>query len=185
MAKVLCFLAEGFEEIEALTPIDVLRRAGVELLTVSITNSEYVKAAHNVVVKADSIISNVVFEDADMILLPGGMPGARNLNNCELLKTKILEFNDQGKYLAAICAAPLVFGGLGILNNKIAICYPGYEDTLQGAILSSASVAVADNVITAKGVGAAMSFALQLVRMLVDDAMAEDLANKMVVEVSK
>lgn len=182
MKKVLVFLAEGFEEIEAITPIDVLRRAGVEVITVSITGNLYVEAAHGVIIKADTSIDKVSFDDVAMLLLPGGMPGASNLDNCDFLKEKIVVFYKQGKYIAAICAAPLVLGGLELLKGKNVTCYPGYEQNLIGANPKGTSIEIDGNIITAKGVGAAMEFALTLVSILVDEKTAREHATKMVVE---
>ena len=122
MAKVYEFLANGFEEVEALTPVDVLRRAGIEVRTVSITGSEFVKGAHDVIIKADKVFGECKFDDADLLILPGGMPGATNLNDHQGLRNLLVEHNLRHKKIAAICAAPLVLGGLGLLKDKKATC---------------------------------------------------------------
>jgi 4-methyl-5(b-hydroxyethyl)-thiazole monophosphate biosynthesis len=156
-------LADGFEEIEALTPVDVLRRAGLSVKTVSIMDAQTVTGAHHVPVLADMMFTDVNSEDAEMILLPGGMPGATNLDAHEGLAKMILEFAKAKKSLAAICAAPLIFGKRGLLEGKKATCYPGFETYLQGAEYTAALVEKDDNIITGKGPGAAMEFTFAIV----------------------
>ncbi len=161
--KIYVFLAEGFEELEAIAPIDVFRRAELEVLTVSITDKKEVTGAHGITVLADTIFADNSFEEDSLLFLPGGMPGTTNLDNHTGLKTLIKKHADSKQKLAAICAAPLVFGKLGLLQGKDAICYPGFEDQLNGAHLSSQSCVKADTVYTAKAAGAALEFALMLV----------------------
>ena len=163
MKTIFVFLAEGFEEIEALTPVDVLRRAGLSVQTVSIMDEQAVAGAHGVPVLADKMFAEINPEDAEMILLPGGLPGATNLDAHEGLSRMILEFADAEKPLAAICAAPLVLGNRGLLQGKKATCYPGFETYLQGAEYTAALVEQDGNVITGKGPGAAMEFAFAIV----------------------
>lgn len=163
MKTIFVFLAEGFEEIEALTPVDVLRRAGLSVQTVSIMDEQAVAGAHGVSVLADKMFAEINPEDAEMILLPGGLPGATNLDAHEGLSRMILEFADAEKPLAAICAAPLVLGNRGLLQGKKATCYPGFETYLQGAEYTAALVEQDGNVITGKGPGAAMEFAFAIV----------------------
>ena len=163
MKTIFVFLAEGFEEIEALTPVDVLRRAGLSVQTVSIMDEQAVAGAHGVPVLADKMCAEINPEDAEMILLPGGLPGATNLDAHEGLSRMILEFADAEKPLAAICAAPLVLGNRGLLQGKKATCYPGFETYLQGAEYTAALVEQDGNVITGKGPGAAMEFAFAIV----------------------
>ena len=163
MKTIFVFLADGFEEIEALTPVDVLRRAGLSVKTVSIMDAQTVTGAHHVPVLADMMFTDVNSEDAEMILLQGGMPGATNLDAHEGLAKMILEFAKAKKSLAAICAAPLVFGKRGLLEGKKATCYPGFETYLQGAEYTAALVEKDDNIITGKGPGAAMEFAFAIV----------------------
>ena len=182
MKKVYVFLADGFEEIEAITPIDVLRRAQIAVTTVSISNKKEVTGAHNIIVLADDLFAQCDFSDADLLVLPGGMPGTLNLNKHEELKDLLVEFSKQGKLIGAICAAPLVLGAKELLKGKNATCYPGFEDKLIDANPTGSALEVADNIITAKGVGAAMKFALQLVSMLKDEELSHDLAKKMAVE---
>ena len=163
MKTIIVFLAEGFEEIEALTPVDVLRRAGLVVQTVSIMDEQVVAGAHGVPVLADKMFAEINPEDAEMILLPGGLPGATNLDAHEGLGQLISDFAKAEKPLAAICAAPLVFGNRGLLQGKKATCYPGFETYLQGAEYTAALVEKDANFITGKGPGAAMEFAFAIV----------------------
>ena len=163
MKTIFVFLAEGFEEIEALAPVDVLRRAGLSVQTVSIMKEQVVAGAHGIPVLADVMFDEVHTEDAEMILLPGGLPGATNLDAHEGLSEMILDFAKAEKPLAAICAAPLVFGNRGLLEGKKATCYPGFETYLQGAEYTAALVEKDGNFITGKGPGAALEFAFAIV----------------------
>ena len=163
MKTIFVFLAAGFEEIEALTPVDVLRRAGLVVQTVSIMDEQVVAGAHGVPVLADKMFAEINPEDAEMILLPGGLPGATNLDAHEGLGQLISDFAKAEKPLAAICAAPLVFGNRGLLQGKKATCYPGFETYLQGAEYTAALVEKDANFITGKGPGAAMEFAFAIV----------------------
>jgi 4-methyl-5(b-hydroxyethyl)-thiazole monophosphate biosynthesis len=180
--KIAVHLAEGFEEIEAICIIDVLRRAGFDVITVSVTGDLMVTGSHDIPVIADGHFENIDYNSIDMIVLPGGMPGAKNLNSHEGLKNQILQFNESGKPLGAICAAPLVFGKLGILKGKNATCYPGNEEYLEGAEITGSPTEVAGNIITGKGAGVAIDFALKIVEQLKGEAEAKELAEKMVVK---
>ena len=163
MKTIFVFLADGFEEIEALTPVDILRRAGLSVKTVSVMDEQVVAGAHGVPVMADMMFDEVNAEDAEMILLPGGLPGATNLDAHQGLNQMILDFAKEEKPLAAICAAPLVFGNRGLLEGKKATCYPGFETYLKGAQYTAALVEKDGNFITGKGPGAAMEFAFAIV----------------------
>ena len=163
MKTIFVFLADGFEEIEAITPIDVLRRAGLNVQTVSVMEEQIVAGVHGIPVVADKMFADIHFEDAEMLLLPGGLPGATNLDAHQGLSDMIMEFASEGKALAAICAAPLVFGNRGLLQGKKATCYPGFESYLIGAEYTAALVEIDGNFITAKGPGAAMDFAFAIV----------------------
>lgn len=165
-AHVYVFLAEGFEEIEAITPIDILRRANCTVTTVSVTGELNVMGAHAIPIVADKLFDDCSFADADALCLPGGLPGAHNLNAHEGLKTLITNKHAQGTILVANCAAPLIFGGLGILQGKKATCYPGYEDTLLGAYSTGAQCVVSDTIITGNGPGASAKVAFALVEKL-------------------
>lgn len=176
MKKVLAFFAEGFEEVEALMVIDLLRRTSeVEVTTVSITKEKIVKGSHGISIMADETISNINFEQADMIFLPGGMPGTRNLKDCKILTDHIISYHQKGKLLAAICAAPSILGELGVLKGKNATCYPGFEENLAGANVGG-SVVTDGNVTTAKGLGVALEMGLELINILVDADKSEEIA---------
>ena len=133
MAKIYVFLADGCEEIEALTPVDLLRRAGEDVCTVSIMGRKEVTGSHKITILADETIEEGEFDDGDMLVLPGGMPGTLNLAGNETLAALIRSYDDQGKKLAAICAAPSILGVMGILKDKNAVCFPGFEEKLAGA----------------------------------------------------
>jgi 4-methyl-5(b-hydroxyethyl)-thiazole monophosphate biosynthesis len=166
MSKVYVFLAEGFEEIEGLTVVDLLRRAKIETEMVSIMETKQVKGSHGIEVTADCLFTDRDYADASVLVLPGGMPGTLNLGNheglCELLK----KHYGEEKMIAAICAAPSVFGQLGFLNGRIATCYPGFEDQLLGARYVNAPTVTDGNVITARGAGAAFEFGFAIVDFL-------------------
>jgi protein deglycase len=166
MKPIYIHLAEGFEEIEAITIIDVLRRAALNVLTVSVTGEQTVNGSHGIPVKADLLFEKVKYEEAQMIILPGGMPGSGNLMEHQGLRKQLLNFNESGKYIGAICAAPMVLGDLGILKGKNAVCYPGFEGNLKGAKILTQPVVIDGNVITGRGVGAALEFSLQIVSLL-------------------
>lgn len=176
MKKAFVFLAEGFEETEALGTVDVLRRAGIEATTVSINNEKCVKGAHNIPVMADICFNEASFDEADALILPGGMPGSKNLNECEPLKEALLQQFRENRIVAAICAAPLVLGGLGLLKGKKATCYPSFEPTLIGAEVTSEPAVTDGNVITGKGPGFVFNFALALVAAIKGEAVAEEVA---------
>jgi protein deglycase len=179
---VAVHLADGFEEIEAVSIIDVLRRAGIDTQVVSVTGNDEVTGSHNITIKADILLEDIDYDNVEMIILPGGMPGAKNLKKHEKLGEQILRFHQQDKHLAAICAAPIVFGSLGILNNRKATCYPGYEDQLAGANVTGAAVEVSDKIITGKGAGVAIQFALKIVEVLESKELADEIAEKMIAE---
>ena len=179
--RIAVHLANGFEEIEAISIIDVLRRAGLDVLTVSVTGKLEVNGAHQIKVLADELFENVDYSRIYMIVLPGGMPGAANLNAHEGLRQKIKMFVAENKQLAAICAAPLVFGNLGILEGRQAVCYPGFENQLKGADILQVPVVESGNIITGRGPGVAIQFALKLVEKLISAEKAELLASQMLV----
>lgn len=175
MSTVYVFFADGFEEIEAFTAVDVLRRAGRNVVMVSVTPDEIVKGAHGIPVLCDKNVVNCDFFDAELLLLPGGMPGAATLGECEELRRVILRFAQSGKPLAAICAAPMVLGKLGVLKGKKATCYPGFEEYLEGAECTGAMVERDGNLITGKGPAAAMEFALAVVELLAGEEKVKEL----------
>lgn len=180
MSKVLLFMAEGHEEIEALTVVDLLRRAGIEIETVSITSNRMVPGSHGIVTVCDQLIEEVDFNSADMLVLPGGMPGTLNLELCQPLMEQVHKFNNAGKNIAAICAAPTVFGKAGLLKGKKATCYPGMEGDLDGANVSTDEVCHDGNIITSRGLGTAIPFALEIVRTFQGDGAADKIAKAIV-----
>lgn len=166
MAKVYIFLADGYEEIEGLTVVDLLRRANIETVMVSITGDIFVTGSHHITTKADILFENADFTDADMLVLPGGMPGTNYLKAHEGLDLLLRQFYANGKQLAAICAAPGVLGSKGLLKGKKATCYPGHEASLIGADLMDFAVVEDDNIITSKGLGTAIDFSLSIIRRI-------------------
>jgi 4-methyl-5(b-hydroxyethyl)-thiazole monophosphate biosynthesis len=177
---VLVFLAEGFEEIEALTPVDVLRRAGIETTTVAVTGgfSRNVEGSHGIVVRADVVDTDLIIDEKsyDMIILPGGMPGTKNLDSSAIVDRFVRRAYEGGKYIAAICAAPMILGRRGILNTKKAVCYPGFEEYLRGATITDRRVEKDGRIITACGMGAALEFALEIVKTLEGQELADRIA---------
>lgn len=182
MGTVYAFFADGFEEIEALTTIDVLRRAGMNVEIVSVTPDEIVVGAHNVSILCDVNFENCDFFDAELLFLPGGMPGAATLDKHEGLRKLILSFVEKGKPVAAICAAPMVLGKLGLLKGKKATCYPGFEQYLEGAECVKEHVVCDGNIITGMGPGAAMEFALDIVDLLAGKEKVDELVEAMCVK---
>lgn len=168
MGTVYVFLATGFEEIEALAPIDILRRANIEVKTVSVKDTRYVESAHGIVIKADIILREADIPNAEMLILPGGMPGAEELAACPKLSRVLLSHHGRNGLIAAICAAPMVLGKIGILQDHRATCYPGFEKYLEGAKYTGAEVEVDRNIITAYGPGAAIDFGFTLLSFFTD-----------------
>ena len=169
-------MADGFEEIEGLTVVDLLRRANIETEMVSVMETKQVVGSHGIEIKADSLFADNDYADAALLVLPGGMPGTLNLGNHEGLCNLLKKHYGEEKMIAAICAAPSVFGQLGFLNGRIATCYPGFEGKLDGAIVCATKVAVDGNVVTAKGMGAAIDFSLKLIELLADKESADKIS---------
>lgn len=178
--KVLVHFANGFEEVEAITPVDVLRRAGCEVITVSVTGKREVTSTRGITIIADKLFEDTDYRTADAIVLPGGQPGADNLNRHEGLRKQIQSFHSQGKVISAICAAPLVLGGAGILKGIRVTCFPGVESKLTGAIVTGNLVEEDGHIITGKGPGAAMKFSLVLAERLTGKA--NELRKAMIIE---
>lgn len=162
---VYVFLADGFEEIEALVTVDILRRAELDVMTVGVTG-EIVRGAHGIITACDCLCENVDMEQAKLIVLPGGMPGTLNLEKSAFVQSAIDYCTENSIHIGAICAAPSILGHKGLLEGKEAICFPGFENELTGAILSDKTVVTDGKITTAKGAGSAVSFALELVSII-------------------
>ena len=171
------FLAEGFEEIEALTTLDILRRCGIEVTTVSITGKRLIHGAHDIPIMADSLFRRSAIEKSEGLILPGGMPGAKNLMIYDGLRKALIGHDKQGKLIAAICAAPSVLAALGLLEGKNATAHAGFQDQLAGAIVHDEEVVVDGNLTTSYGLGGAIPFALELVRQLAGKEEADRIQN--------
>lgn len=180
MKKVSIFLAPGFEEVEALTPIDLLRRAGAQVTIVSVQAEKAVTGSHRITVEADALFEDMDFEEQDMLILPGGQPGTNNLKACQKLRELLAEADKKGKLLAAICAAPTVFGDMGLLKGKKATCYPGCEEGLAGADCLTERVVVDGNLTTSRGVGTAIPFALSLIEQLFGKEKSEEIRKSII-----
>ena len=178
---VYFFIAEGFEEIEALCPIDLLRRAGVEVKTVGI-GGNMITGAHGITVMTDVTDKDFVCKAPDMIFLPGGMPGTLNLAASETVTDAIKTAIVRDAYIAAICAAPSILGDAGLLAGKEAICYPGFEDRLTGAKISDKRVIRDGNIITAAGMGVALDFGLEIVKLFCGEDKAEALRHAVIAD---
>lgn len=175
MKKVSVFLADGCEEIEALTVVDILRRAGVHTDMVSITGKTEITGAHQIRILADVLYENMDFGETDMLVLPGGMPGTKHLQEHRGLAELLCAFDKEEKYLAAICAAPSVLGGLGLLKGKKACCYPSFEEKLTGAEVVTEPAVQDGRVITGRGMGTAIPFALKLTEVLCGSEKAQEI----------
>lgn len=182
MAKVCIFLADGFEETEAITVADILKRGEIEVELVSVSDELKVSSAHKIGVFADKLFSEVDFEGCDMIFLPGGMPGTTNLKKHEGLRNQILKFNEENKRIGAICAGPTVLGELGILKGHKATCYPGCEDALLGAEAVCDPVVTSGNITTSRGVGTALYAGLEIVSLFKGKEKADFVAKDIVMK---
>ena len=180
MANVYVFTADGFEEIEGLTVVDLMRRAGAQVKMVSISDGLAVKGSHGIEIKADTFFDDVDFSQADLLVLPGGMPGTLYLGEHEGLTGLLQDFAAKGKRVAAICAAPSVLGGLGLLKGKRAVCYPGFEDKLTGAQVEMEEVVTDGCITTSRGLGTAIPFALELISLLLGPEKAEEIKKSVI-----
>ena len=160
------FLATGFEEVEALAPVDILRRGGVEIKTVSVTGDLVVESAHGLGIRADLLFDEADLASADLLMLPGGLPGATNLNDHEGLRRALTEHNARGRRIAAICAAPLVLGGLGLLEGRRATCYPGFEKYMTGATYTAELFTTDGNITTGRGPAAVLPYSYAILEQL-------------------
>lgn len=174
------FLANGFEEVEALAPVDILRRGGVEVKTVSVTGSEYVESAHGVTVKADLKFEEADLSRADLLMLPGGLPGATNLNEHPGVRRALTEQNAKGGRIAAICAAPLVLGSLGLLQGRRATCYPGFEKYMTGATYTAELFTTDGNITTGRGPAATLPYAYSILASFVGEEKTAEVRDGMI-----
>ena len=180
MSKVYIFLADGFEEIEGLTVVDILRRGNVDIETVSISGQKEVLGSHRISVKADRTFEDGSLADGDMYVLPGGMPGTKYLGAHEGLCALLKEAKAKGKKIAAICAAPSVLGDLGLLEGEKAACYPGFEERLKGAEVVYERAVVSGQVTTSRGMGTAIPFALCLLGQLAGQEKADEIRSSII-----
>lgn len=180
MSKIGIFMADGCEEIEGLTVVDLMRRAGVEIIMISLTGQKQVTGSHGISFLADELLAETDFDSLDGIVLPGGLAGTQKLGENETVNRVIRTFAETGKLVSAICAAPSVLGAAGILNGKKAACYPGFEDKLTGAKICMDEVCVCGNLITSRGMGTAIPFALAITAYLLDQAAADQLGKTII-----
>ncbi len=178
---IYMFLAEGFEEVEALCPLDIMRRAGLKVTTVGI-GSGMITGAHGITVKADICDVDYSGAELEMIFLPGGMPGTLNLEKSAVVQGAIDSALVKNSYIAAICAAPSILGKRGILRGREAICYPGFEDQLEGAVISDKKVVTDGRIMTAAGMGVACEFGLEIVARLCGREKAESLRHAIIAD---
>ncbi len=180
MSKIGVFMADGCEEIEGLAVVDVARRAKFEIVMISITGKKEVRGSHDIVFTADALASEVDYGTLDAIVLPGGMPGTKHLGEDRTVSEIIRTFAAEGKLVCAICAAPSVLGAAGLLRGRRATCHPGFEDKLVGADIREEEVVVDGNIITSRGMGTAIPFALEIVRYFADDAAVDEIQKGLV-----
>lgn len=176
MSRLAVFFAEGYEEIEALTVVDVCRRGKMTVDMVSVSGEASVTGAHGISVVMDKKLKELDFSGYDMLILPGGMPGTRNLEASETLMAQLDAFYETGRYIGAICAAPSILGHRGMLRGKRACCYPSFENQLEGAEVTEEPVEVSDNIVTSRGMGTAMKFALTVLEIFCGREQAEKMA---------
>ena len=176
---VYVYLAEGFEETEMIAPLDIMRRAGLEVFTVSVTPEKQVMGSHGIKIEADMTVFEPQYskESCELFVLPGGMPGTLGLENSSSVRDAVMYASENGKYIAAICAAPSVLGKLGVLSGKRAVCYPGFEQYLKGAVITENKTETDGNIITAVGMGAAVEFGLAITEALCGKETAEKIKN--------
>lgn len=184
MANVYVFLTTGFEEIEALTVVDLLRRAKIDVLTVSLTGEKIVIGARNIPVVADKLFDEVSYSDDDMLVLPGGSPGWMNLEKDGKLMKLVDEFALKGGKISAICGAPSILGRRGILSGKKACVYPGMDDELKGALVSHDEVCKDGNIITSRGLGTAIAFSLEIISTLQGSELSRKISDSVVYKLS-
>lgn len=182
MKKIAIFLADGYEEIEGLAVVDVCRRCGLHIDMVSVSGDNQVTGSHNIKVETDKTFAQIDFNEYDMLVLPGGLKGAQGLEAHEGLMAQIDAFYESGKYIAAICASPSIFGHRGILKGRKACSYPTFESHLEGAQVTAGPVEISDNVITSRGMGTAFDFALAIAGVFVGKEKTAEAAEQFVYE---
>ena len=180
MKNAYIFFADGFEDIEGLMVVDLFRRAGIHITTVSITDSPEVVTSHQVPLRCDTTFAAENFDDADILILPGGMPGTTHLKECEPLRRLLLEHAQKGTRIAAICAAPTVLSDLGLLKDRSVTSYPSCEPQIEAARYLQERVVVDGNITTSRGLGTAIDFALSLIGQLLDAETAEKISTSVV-----
>ena len=178
--KTAIFLADGYEEIEALTVVDMLRRARITCDMISAGDEIETVGSHGIRVKADYLVSEIDFNEYECMILPGGNPGTKNLEANQYLMSKLDDFYIKGKLICAICAAPTIFAHRGYLNEKTAVCYPALESELEGASIPEEEVVKDGNIITSRGMGTSIAFAAKIIETLIDEKTAEDLLKAVV-----
>ncbi|MGN0642661.1 MAG: DJ-1 family glyoxalase III [Huintestinicola sp.] len=176
---IYVFLADGFEETEAITPIDLLRRCGKTVETVGVTGASAV-SSHNITVTCDRLLSDISYDDIEMIVLPGGLKGTKNLESSEGVQKCIDYCAENGILIGAICAAPSILGHKGLLKGRKAVCYPGFEEALEGAEVLSVPAVRDGNIITARGAGASLEFAEALISAVDSPEKAKKIAEQII-----
>ncbi|MEG1505129.1 MAG: DJ-1/PfpI family protein [Lachnospiraceae bacterium] len=178
--EVCVFLADGFEEIEGLTVVDLLRRANISVVTVSVTGQRSVHGAHKIDVMADMLFEHMDYKDTTMLVLPGGMPGTIHLEEHKGLEHLLNQFYREEKYIGAICAAPSILGKRGMLKGKRATAYPSKEKELYGAEILHTPVVIDGSIVTSRGMGTAIAFSLALIGLMVGTEIAEEISSAIV-----
>lgn len=179
MAKVYAMIADGTEEVECLAVVDILRRSGIETVLVSVNETAEVTSSHKIRLLADATVEEIDFSDGDVIFVPGGMPGSEHLSACKKLTAALRQAAEEGRRIAAICAAPaVVLGRHGLLQGKTATCFPGFEQELLGAVHTAQGVVTDGNITTARGLGYAVDLGLELVRLLQGEEKSEDIRSR-------
>ncbi len=184
MKKVYIFTAQGLEEIECLTQVDLLRRSGLEVVMAAVGQSTTIRGSHGITFEADGKIEDMDFEDACALILPGGMPGTKNLAADQTLTDVLLKAAGTDTLICAICAAPSVLGGLGLLKGHTATCYPGFEEKLTGATATVNQVEVSGQFVTSRSLGTAIPFGLKIIELLQGKEQAEKIKNSIVFNLS-
>lgn len=179
--KVVVFFATGYEEIEALSVVDVLRRGGVEVIMAGV-DGEIVRSSRNIPIVMDQKAETIDYEQVDMLVIPGGVPGVHNVFDSTLVKKQICKFKENGKWLAAICAGPGVLGKVGVLKGEKATCYPGFEHELVEAEVIKERVVMSNRIITGIGAGASLEFALELLKVLEGEEKSNQIKQAMLIE---